>query len=410
MNKIKRRRKFSVTEGSQIIMRKLKAVRFALVNLLFGSLPVAAQSAPQVTNPSPSTVEVPMILRGTAPAIEVMVNGKGPFLFTIDTGAQGMARADSSLVERLKLPIVGKMRAGDGSGRSTSMDVVQLDSISFGGIRFNNVRAPTRDYNQSPALSKIDGILGFDLFSEYLLTLDFPAKRVRLERGQLPKPDGAEVLGYDNSGGVPVLEIGVGSRTLKGRIDTGNTIGGFVLPESLVKKLPLASEAVVVGRARTVSSVVEIKSARLKDSIRLGRFEFTEPRVVWPALTQDANIGSAVFSEYAVTFDQKNGRLRMEKHELPKEPGPDPNVKVSEPRLYVGKYGSRTISLNGRELYLQRQGGPKMKLLPFSEDVFTLEAFPDARVKFVRGDGGKIEGLQVLNMSGEWEESKRELP
>ncbi|HWW75645.1 MAG TPA: retropepsin-like aspartic protease, partial [Pyrinomonadaceae bacterium] len=279
-------------------MHKAKAVLFTLVNLLFGSLPGAAQTSTRMA-PNTSAVDVPMILLGSRPAVEVMVNGKGPFVFAIDTGAAGMARVDSSLVEKLHLKVVGQMQAGDGSGRSRGMDVVQLDSIAFGGVQFNNVRAPTRDYNRSPAAGKVDGILGFGLFSEFLLTLDFPSKRVRLERGQLSKPDGAEVFGYEtSSNGAPGLELGVGSLKVKGHIDTGNAIAGFVLPESLVKRLPLASEAVVVGRARTVSSEVEIKMARLKDSIRLGPFEFAEPKIVFPALSDDINIGAETFREF----------------------------------------------------------------------------------------------------------------
>ena len=61
-----------------------------------------------------------------------------------------------------------------------------------GEVQFKGVRAASRNYNVSTNLPKIDGILGFNLFSEYLLTLDFPAKRVRLERGELPKADGAD--------------------------------------------------------------------------------------------------------------------------------------------------------------------------------------------------------------------------
>jgi hypothetical protein len=160
----------------------------------------------------------------------------------------------------------------------------------------------------------VDGILGLNLFSEFLLTLDYAGKRVRLERGQLPEPDGAEVLGYETVNGVPSVEVGVGGLKLKGHIDTGNTIGAFILPESVVKGLPLASPPVAAGAGTTVSSRVELKAARLKDSIRLGRFEFTEPRVVFPALTDDVNIGSDAFRDFAVTFDQKNKRLRLLKH------------------------------------------------------------------------------------------------
>ena len=403
----KKRRTVSLAERGKLIMHKAKAVLFMLANLLFGSLPGAAQTSSRLA-PNTSTVDVPMILLGSRPAVEVMVNGRGPYVFAIDTGAAGMARVDSSLVEKLHLKVVGSMRAGDGSGRSRSMDVVQLDSIAFGGVQFNNVRAPTRDYNRSPAAPKVDGILGFGLFSEFLLTLDFPAKRVRLERGQLPKPDGAEVLGYETSNGAPTLELGVGSLKVKGHIDTGNAIAGFVLPESLVKGLPLASEAVVVGRARTVSSEVEIKMARLKDSIRLGPFEFTEPRVVFPALSDDINIGAETFREFVVTFDQKNSRLRLEKRKLPDATVPSPGVKVSEPQLYLGRFGVRTISLEGEDLYLQRQAGPKLRLLPVSEDEFVLEAVPDARVKFVRGDDGDAAELHVLNRAGEWEKSGKD--
>src|ERR1043165_1417548 len=405
----KKRRKVSLAEGSKLIMHKAKAILFTLANLLFSSLPGVAQTSSQMA-PNISTVDVPMILLGSRPAIEVMVNGQGPFVFAIDTGAAGMARVDSSLADRLHLKVVGRMQAGDGSGRSRSINVGQLDSIAFGGVQFNNVRAPTRDYNGSPVAPKVDGIVGFDLFSEFLLTLDFPAKRVRLERGQLSKPDGAEVLGYKTSNGAPTVELGVGSLKVKGHIDTGNAIAGFVLPESLVKRLPLASEAVVVGRARTVSSEVEIKQARLKDSIRLGRFEFAEPRIVFPALSDKVNIGAETFLEFVVTFDQKNSRLRLEKRELPGAPVPSPGVKVPEPQLYLGRFGVRTISLEGGELYLQRQGGPKLKLLPVSEDEFTLEAIPDVRVKFVRGDDGGVAELHILNRAGEWEKSSKERP
>ena len=269
------------------IMGKLKSILFTSINLLFGSYVGLAECSSQMTNPNTSVVDVPMLLRGSVPAIEVMVNGQGPFLFAIDTGARGMARVDSALVAKLKLQRVGKMQGGDPSGRSITMDVVQLDSIAFGGVQFNNVRAPTRDYNAQGRLPKIDGILGFDLFTEYLLTLDFPAKRVQLRRGELPQADGEEVLSYESLNGTPVVELGVGSLKVRGRIDTGNSIGGFILPESLVNKLPLASPPIVVGMARTISSQVEIKMASLKDSIRFGRYEFAEPKIVFPALSND---------------------------------------------------------------------------------------------------------------------------
>jgi hypothetical protein len=44
-----------------------------------------------------------MLFYGTRPAVEVTVNGKDRFLFLIDTGAQGMARADVSLRSAVRI-------------------------------------------------------------------------------------------------------------------------------------------------------------------------------------------------------------------------------------------------------------------------------------------------------------------
>ena len=346
------------------------------------------------------------------PAVEVTVNGQGPFLFAIDTGGQGMARVDSSLVEKLKLKPVGQVQATDGSGRNVrSLDVFALDSITLGGVQFNGVRAASRDYNMSPNLPKIDGILGFNLFADHLLTLDFTAKRVRVERGELPAADGAEVVGFENPQGIPVVELSVGGHKVKAHVDSGNTVGGFMLPAALAEKLAFAAAPVTVGRARTLSNDVEIKEGRLKDSIRLGRFEFAEPTVVYPAVSADANIGSRVLSEFTLTFDQKNKRLRLKRQDAPKAAATQAAaVPARDFKDYAGKYGERTVSAEGGALFLQRQGGPRLKLTPVAGDEFGLEVVPEARIKFVRDDGGKVVAISVLNRAGEWERATKEQP
>ena len=39
--------------------------------------------------------------------LDVMVNGEGPFVFALDTGASGMGRADATLAAALNLPADG---------------------------------------------------------------------------------------------------------------------------------------------------------------------------------------------------------------------------------------------------------------------------------------------------------------
>src|SRR5258708_2430759 len=100
--------------------------------------------------PSASAVaDLLMLFRGREPAVEVMVNGEGAFIFAIDTGATDEARVDSSLVERLGLHISGTSTHNDGSNKKVRLGTVRLDSLSIGGLEFRNVKADTRDYNHS---------------------------------------------------------------------------------------------------------------------------------------------------------------------------------------------------------------------------------------------------------------------
>lgn len=359
-------------------------------------------------------VDVPMKFRGPTPAVEVMVNGKGPFLFAIDTGAQGGARIDSSLVAQLGLKTSGQAQASDGSGRNVqTLETVEVDSIALGDIKLDKVTAITRNYNTSPNLPKIDGILGYGLFADYLLTLDFPAKRVRVETGELPKTNAANVLNLDSSRGIAIVEIEVGNQKVKAHLDSGNTVGGFILATAVVEKAALASEPIVVGRARTVSNDVEIKQVRLKDTIRLGGFEFSEPTVTFPALS-DANVGSKILGEFAATFDQKNNRLKLERAKAAQETKAETKqIAKTEPSNatdYVGSYGDRTVTESGGMLFIQRPQGMKLKLAAVSKDEFTLEQVPAARIKFARDENGKITEIQVLNSAGVWEKAKKEKP
>jgi hypothetical protein len=271
-----------------------------------------AQQARSADAVAKLSIEIPMRIEGGLPVIELIVNGQGPFLFGIDTGAQAGPRIDSSLVEKLGLKSSGQVSVTDPSGRNPqTVDTVKLDSVAIGDLRFTGVTAASRNYKNSPRPLKVDGILGLSLFPEYLVTLDFPAKLLRVERGELPKADGAEILDYKSEDGVPLVELNVGSTKINAHLDSGNMIGAFVLPTSLLEKLTLASEPVVVGRARSASGEMEIKQVRIKEMVRLGRHEFPDATITFPALSDIGNVGAKILSQFAVTFDQQHQRVRL---------------------------------------------------------------------------------------------------
>jgi hypothetical protein len=271
---------------------------------------------------SGTVVELPMKFRGAMPAIDVMVNGKGPFLFAIDTGGQGQARLDEALVKTLGLEQVGEARGSDGSGTGSVrvMPIYEAASIKLGSLEFKHVQAASRDYNPRPDLPKIDGILCFNLFKDHLLTLDYPGKKVRIAKGALRRAE--NVIPFESPNGIPVVDLGVGGEKVKAHIDSGNIVAPFILPAEVADKLEKASEPAVVGRARTVSNEVEIKQVKIKGSISLGPFTYDTPTVNYPSFGK-ANIGSRALNDYSVTFDQANHLIKLERGRTREKGAPD---------------------------------------------------------------------------------------
>src|SRR4051812_9140550 len=257
-------------------------------------------------------IEIPLQTGDALRTVEVMVNGQGPFIFGFDTGAQADPRIDVSLVEKLKLKSTGQVQATDPSRRNfQASETYKVDSIAVGSLRLTDVTVIGRNFQNSPRPLKVDGVLGLNAFADYLVTLDFPAGKLRFEKGELPKSDGADILDYKNDAGIVVVELSVGDQKIKARLDTGNAIGAFVLPTAFAEKLTFAGEPRVIGRARSATGEMEIKQVEIKDAIKLGRHEFPGATIVFPALGDLGNVGLKALNQFVITFDQKNERLRL---------------------------------------------------------------------------------------------------
>jgi len=286
-------------------MGNLKVVIISIL-LFFACVgSVAAQNS--------SVAVAPMHFRGLMPVIEVKLNGQGPFVFAIDTGGGMQADIDPSIATQLKLEPLGTVLSGDPSLQNDRrLEITRIDSLTFGGAKFRNVMAVIRPQRITKDYPNIDGMLGFALFTDYLLTLDYPAMQVRLANGNLPVANGANILSFEIENHIPVIEVAIGELRVKAHIDSGNFVAGFILPEAVVEQLPLLSPPVTVGRARSVSNQIEIKQAQLRDTIHIGSFDYPQATIAFPALS-DTNVGFKILREFALTFDQKNKRMKFER-------------------------------------------------------------------------------------------------
>jgi retinol-binding protein 3 len=63
-------------------------------------------------------------------------------------------------------------------------------------------------------------------------------------------------------------------------------------------------------------------------------------------------------------------------------------VDIALLQKYTGKYGPRTITLENGNLYYQREGRPKFKMVPLTQETFALEQLSSFRLKFVMTSSG----------------------
>ncbi len=350
--------------------------------------------------------ELPMQIINGLPYVEAKVNGQGPYLFGFDTGFGGEVELDSTLAVQLGLKPTGQMEMGDPSGRNSRvMSITSVKQLELGNIELNSSNVILRNRRAMPGMEKVAGILGMSLFKSYLITIDFPKKRFLIKRGSLGKADGKNIFNYVSSGGgVPGIQIKVGQYDLIAFLDTRAMSSYFILPDSLVQKLQLVTAPKVIGKARTVSNEITIIEVQIKDAILIGSNIYIAPTITYPSLNKSGVIGSKALLEYAISIDQKNKRLRLDRtktEDIQTKKQVSASLDLQE---YIGQYGDRKIGIDAQgALFIQRPAGRELKMVAKGKDEFFLEIVPAAIIKFERENNGEILAINVFNQQSVWE-------
>ncbi|HEY4380974.1 MAG TPA: aspartyl protease family protein [Acidobacteriaceae bacterium] len=120
--------------------------------------------------------------------LDLLINGKKRRL-EIDTGASGLTLSAPSAKALGLVPEAQIKVGGIGDDGPANAFVSHVDDIKIGKMEFHNcvvqVLAPG---NMLDRVADVDGLIGPDVFRNYLVTLDYPGRELRL--GPLPRlPD-----------------------------------------------------------------------------------------------------------------------------------------------------------------------------------------------------------------------------
>jgi hypothetical protein len=257
------------------------------------------------------SVVVPMRIQLGRIVVDVMLDGKGPFPFLFDSGAQGSVM-DLEFATAQGLPLGGEVRVGSPGGPGRSGRFATVKQVGVGGLSVQGMMfvAFTGLPFKGPDAPR--GVLSPYGLAGLLITFDYRTSRVIFTRGALPEPDGREIFGWTAQQPLPVIPITVAGQELDANVDTGARFA-LSLPESLAKTLPLVAPPVEAGHARTVDQDVAAHTAKLKGSLTLGRYSLENPTLAFSALHLGvANLGPPLLRQFSLTIDPANRRLELE--------------------------------------------------------------------------------------------------
>jgi len=253
-------------------------------------------------------------------------------------------------------------------------------------------------------LVSVDGILSANALADYLVTIDYPNSKLIIDSDELNTAD-EDVTAFIQKDNVINFNIFIDGNKLEAHLDSGNP-GGFDIPFSFKDKLSFKKEPVEGGVINTPVASFKKWKATLDGDVKIGNITYTNPDINLVEGFQFVNVGYNIIKDLRITIDKKNSLINFRKSasEIVNE---DKEENSGEQNDYTGWYGDHTrkIFIENEEMYLQRGGAPKLKLVKMAEDKF--EMVLDMLVKnelptinFVRDETNNVTGLKFVFKDG----------
>lgn len=312
-----------------------------------GLWPAVASAQHITANPTPpsgqdsASGETPSLAARTDSAshltVPVLINGKGPFNFVVDTGAERSVIADS-LAETLGLPQAHNVTV-QGIINLVTVTSVHADVVSFGPFVRKNLLLPVLPR----ATLAADGFLGLDVIDGSRVTFDFKGHAVRIDQPRYyMAPDNPATTTRLNAEGragrLQIVDCVVDNVSCAAFIDTGAevSVGNTALLERLKaqRKVAFDDRSIMltgVTGGEMLGQVVPVSRIRLQD------LSFTDGVLAiadvpdfdaWKLHTQPAVlIGMNYLRQFtSVSVDYRAKEIRFELSQVP--PNPRPGVEL----------------------------------------------------------------------------------
>lgn len=274
---------------------------FCLFSLSLNCQP--AETSPKVT--------VPIQITDNRPFVEVMIKDK-IFYFVVDTG--GFNLIDLDAAKSLDLKLTEQTQTGGTGEETVDTWTTKLDSFFIGERNFKKWKfyvLSIKNIKEGLKLPYLDGVIGYDLFRNSIIQIDYPKKTFSI----LPSFEGKNGIPFTLFGShIPKIKVEIDGIESEFILDTGDR-SQLTLSKKFSQKLIeqnkyQLSEEKITGHG--IGGPIQAKTFDLK-SLKFGNVSEENVLTRVPTLTRGAfaednfygSIGSGILKKYRVTIDYR---------------------------------------------------------------------------------------------------------
>jgi hypothetical protein len=231
-------------------------------------------------SPAPAPAAADHADRVTGVIADVMIDGRGPFHFMLDTGATQAVITDSTVTRLGLKPDSAKIVRVQGVNASVLAPEVHIDSLTLGPVQFRNIDLPVMS---GPFFDRLDGILSAQGFGGIKVSVSMLDRRCTIAAS--PRHDDTPATATAvrlQSRQIPMISATVANIPVQVIIDTGatNSLGNMALLAALQKVGGLQTLGVAPAQL-DVTPVQRTGLIGVTAPLQLGRVAIQPPGVTF---------------------------------------------------------------------------------------------------------------------------------
>lgn len=273
---------------------------------------------PAATHVEPQPVRLPAQIIANFFFVESKQADGQTYRFMVDTGSS-VTYVSSAIADALKKKENRKapprtLTVRGANGHEFELPAVILKHFQLGEAHFQDIPAVVYDFSEFSAHVglKIDGIVGFPLFRQTLLTLDYPAATLEIAPNPVvpvatPRLPHTSVIPYNREQATPLIPVQMGNESFFVLIDSGSDLGLSLNPAGLHPRFVHEPRVgLIVG---SLDGNKRQMVGRLEQDITLGNSLVRQPVV--DLTEQLSSVGGELLRYFRITFDQQRYQVTL---------------------------------------------------------------------------------------------------